>query len=552
MRILAGDGGAAIASHATNILLNTTRMEALGLAAGMSYARKWKGKVRWYIDNKGVIENFWKIPHCVANDWSKIGDRDVFGYIDKMRDSVQGEWDVRHQEGHVEGRKKDKRTWTDEETGNVNADHVAGRVRLQAVREESVWLEQVDRWNRKVSKLEKEHTIIPERLAKEVKLKTRVFGIPKVELWLLPNKVRWELCWDNQVVVGKVAAWVRETIQNTISNNYLASQTAGLFRPGGAQCEECESVCEPGDFFELDGETWEVINVDEDEVRYGLAGESSEEEDWKTGTIEEISSLVSSERDDHVEDDIVDYSPDPDVRLIRNVWTKGNLEERVRNVKFMWGIYACNELLFKRFGMGESVKCGLCGEVETPWHVIGVCPGENAVSIRTIWADRMWKLVQAETTSSKAPLSLDVANALKRMWNVDDGGTLRTWQPGTSDGIHDNQNIDTHLKELIDNVTSAGSWAVWMGVFSRGWMEMLVTGGMPYHRARRLTSKISGVIMECRSEIAKERNERAAKVRVEEAKAERAELVKVVQEMWDQDRRSITEGGKRPACSILP
>ena len=132
---------------------------------------------------------------------------------------------------------------------------------------------------------------------------------------------------------------------------------------------------------------------------------------------------------------------------------------------------------------------------------------------------------------SKAPLSLDVANALKRMWNVDDGGTLRTWQPGTSDGIHDNQNIDTHLKELIDNVTSAGSWAVWMGVFSRGWMEMLVTGGMPYHRARRLTSKISGVIMECRSEIAKERNERAAKVRVEEAKAEWAELVKVVQEM---------------------
>ena len=76
---------------------------------------------------------------------------------------------------------------TDEETGNVNADHVAGRFRLQAVREESVWLEQVDRWNRKVSKLEKEHTIIPERLAKEVKLKTRVFGIPKVEPWLLPN-----------------------------------------------------------------------------------------------------------------------------------------------------------------------------------------------------------------------------------------------------------------------------------------------------------------------------------------------------------------------------
>jgi hypothetical protein len=41
MRILAGGGGAAIAAHTTNVLLNTTRMEALGLAAGMSYAREW-------------------------------------------------------------------------------------------------------------------------------------------------------------------------------------------------------------------------------------------------------------------------------------------------------------------------------------------------------------------------------------------------------------------------------------------------------------------------------------------------------------------------------
>jgi hypothetical protein len=40
------------------VLLSSTRMEALGLAAGMSYARKWVGKVDWYIDNTaGVINN---------------------------------------------------------------------------------------------------------------------------------------------------------------------------------------------------------------------------------------------------------------------------------------------------------------------------------------------------------------------------------------------------------------------------------------------------------------------------------------------------------------
>jgi hypothetical protein len=40
--------------------------------------------------------------------------------------------------------------------------------------------------------------------------------------------MQWEVRWDNQIVVGKVADWIRETIQNTISNEYLASQTAGF------------------------------------------------------------------------------------------------------------------------------------------------------------------------------------------------------------------------------------------------------------------------------------------------------------------------------------
>jgi hypothetical protein len=52
----------------------------------------------------------------------------------------------------------------------------------------------------------------------------------------------------------------------------------------------------------------------------------------------------------------------------------------------MWGIFACNELLFERFGMGESVKCDLCNGIASLWHVIGECPGAKAVGIRTAWA----------------------------------------------------------------------------------------------------------------------------------------------------------------------
>jgi hypothetical protein len=28
------------------------------------------------------------MPNCVANDWSKMGDRDVFGYINRMQGVV--------------------------------------------------------------------------------------------------------------------------------------------------------------------------------------------------------------------------------------------------------------------------------------------------------------------------------------------------------------------------------------------------------------------------------------------------------------------------------
>jgi hypothetical protein len=119
----------------------------------MSYARNWKGSVKWYVDNKGVISNFWAMPGSVANDWSKMGDRDVFGYINIMQSEVLGDWDVIHQEGHVEKRKTDDSTWTIEEIGNVEADGIAGDARLGAKKDEEVWDEEVRRWNSTVEEL---------------------------------------------------------------------------------------------------------------------------------------------------------------------------------------------------------------------------------------------------------------------------------------------------------------------------------------------------------------------------------------------------------------
>ena len=83
-------------------------------------------------------------------------------------------------------------------------------------------------------------------------------------------------------------------------------------------------------------------------------------------TALEVDALVR--QDDEVVA-VVAYSPDPDVRLIRNIWARKGVLERVRGVKFMWGLFACNELLHRRFGRLDSPSCSCCtGTDETPWH----------------------------------------------------------------------------------------------------------------------------------------------------------------------------------------
>jgi hypothetical protein len=82
-------------------------------------------------------------------------------------------------------------------------------------------------------------------------------------------------------------------------------------------------------------------------------------------------------------------------------------------------------------------------------------------------------------------------------------------------------------------------------------MELLVAGGMKYHRARSLTGKLSQVISESRGAIAKERNESARNARVEKQKEEREELRKEVKELWDRDRRSMTLRVKHPLAYYL-
>ena len=51
LTVLAAGGGPAVADDRTNALLTSTRMEALGLAAVLSFARAWSGRVECRLDS---------------------------------------------------------------------------------------------------------------------------------------------------------------------------------------------------------------------------------------------------------------------------------------------------------------------------------------------------------------------------------------------------------------------------------------------------------------------------------------------------------------------
>jgi hypothetical protein len=71
---------------------------------------------------------------------------------------------------------------------------------------------------------------------------------------------------------------------------------------------------------------------------------------------------------------------------------------------------------------------------------------------------------------------VDVANAVRRLWKVDGDGRAPAWAPGATGFLGDCLSEDEELRQLIEGVASAGSWAVWMGAFSRSWMKLLVAG----------------------------------------------------------------------------
>jgi hypothetical protein len=139
--------------------------------------------------------------------------------------------------------------------------------------------------------------------------------------------------------------------------------------------------------------------------------------------------------------------------------------------------------------------------------------GVGAVTARTGWADEMCEVLKKGTAvqKGKTVLRVGVVNAVRRLRKVDGDGCVPAWAPGATGLLGDCLSEDDELRQSIEGVANVGSLAVWMGVFSRSWMKLVVAGGLTYKRARIVTGKTSTVITECRCAVAKVRHERAAK-----------------------------------------
>ena len=115
----------------------------------MSYARMWTGAVDWKLDNMGVVRGWRKLRHMAPNAWTKVGDRDVYGYLGLLRAAVEGKWRVAHVKGHAERRKK-RWEWSLDELSNDAVDKMAGRVRKAVTAEVGRWDAAVSEWQRAV------------------------------------------------------------------------------------------------------------------------------------------------------------------------------------------------------------------------------------------------------------------------------------------------------------------------------------------------------------------------------------------------------------------
>ena len=94
--IVAHGGGRISENDNLNAKFTSARVEAaLGLLAGVHFAKKWKGHVEWKIGNTSVISTQSKLSWFSAREWIQRSNRDVYGNMAWIQPQLTGTWDAR-------------------------------------------------------------------------------------------------------------------------------------------------------------------------------------------------------------------------------------------------------------------------------------------------------------------------------------------------------------------------------------------------------------------------------------------------------------------------
>jgi hypothetical protein len=157
--------------------------------------------------------------------------------MEQLRRRLLGNWKVLHVDGHVEKRKKDRKTWTFEEIGNEKSDLIAGRCMRAAKQNGRGDTAALVKWNTQVGTTAWHQQGKVSKPTRNLRMPLMIRAGSLDRRWLSGR------CCGMARLAG-VGAWFwgkRYGIRNIFKREYLADQSAALFLYTLVEMESAEA-----------------------------------------------------------------------------------------------------------------------------------------------------------------------------------------------------------------------------------------------------------------------------------------------------------------------
>jgi hypothetical protein len=160
----------------------------------------------------------------------------------------------------------------------------------------------------------------------------------------------------------------------------------------------------------------------------------------------------------------------------------------------MWGMSLSNKYLH-RWKLTESADCAIntCKCVETDVHICTACQNPDIVKVREEWAEAIHATINDHMGHERFQVD---PTKFQSLWQTC-GGEMASWSPGNAPAKFASH-FATEEDRLIAKVAEGGSWALWIGVFNKAWLQLLKSYGMNHNACMKLTRDICRTITKYR------------------------------------------------------